>query len=583
MGKVTQTPLPTIHPPQQLAHVFCDYFSTKISDIRTSLDNQASTLSSTDDVVQERSFSGSPLVQFDTVSEDTVRETMTKMLPKTCALDPVPTNFLFDCADVVLPCLTDILNSIILNCSVPDSMKKAIVKPLLKKPSLDPNVLKNFRPVSNLTFVSKLLEKIVLSQILSHLDQNGLWHIFQSAYRPCHSVETALLRVTNDLLMANDSDQTSVLALLDLSAAFDTIDHDLLLCRLRQVFGIQGGALSFLESYLSGREQVVSVLGYESDPCPLKYGVPQGSVLGPILFILYTQPLSDIMACHSVPYHLFADDTELYKSDSPSEIEHTLSSMQSCISDVRKWSLSNKLQMNDGKTEILLLDPSDSCLHSSLMIGQTNIQFSAVARNLGVLFDNKLSMTYHVNKTCQIAYCEIRKISSIRRYLTTEATKTLVTSLVLSRLDFCNSLLAGLPQLLLDKLQRVMNAAARLVTRTPKREHITPVLHDLHWLPVRFRIEYKICTLCFNIVSGSAPPYLSQLLELYTPSRTLRSSADTRKFRIPKRKKKTQGQRSFSYIGPVIWNDLPFSVRHAQSLSAFKSALKHHLFLKSFQ
>ncbi|WP_419610691.1 RNA-directed DNA polymerase, partial [Thiolapillus sp.] len=175
----------------------------------------------------------------------------------------------------------------------PSCMKSAVVKPLLKKPSLDPNVLKHFRPVSNLPFVSKLIEKLVLDQLFRHLDHNNLWHTFQSAYRPKHSTETALLRVLNDLLTASDSGSISILTLLDLSAAFDTIDHSILLTRLDSTFGIRDLALSFFRSYLQDRTQVVTVNGIKSSPSLLTCGVPQGSVLGPILFILYTQPLSD--------------------------------------------------------------------------------------------------------------------------------------------------------------------------------------------------------------------------------------------------------------------------------------------------
>ena len=149
--------------------------------------------------------------------------------------------------------------------TVPGLLKKAIVKPLLKKAFLDLTILTNFRPVSKLPFVSKLLEKIVLSQLLFRMKQDNLWHVFQSAYRPHYSMETALLRVFNDLLTASDSDQISVLTLLDLSAAFDTIDHDILLNRMKRSFGIRDKALMFFESYLKQREQVVSVYGCESD------------------------------------------------------------------------------------------------------------------------------------------------------------------------------------------------------------------------------------------------------------------------------------------------------------------------------
>ena len=174
--------------------------------------------------------------------------------------------------------------------------EKNIVKLLLKKPSLYPNILKHFRPVSNLSFVSKLLEKIVISLVLAHLDHNNLWHDYQSAYRHHHSAETALLRVFHDLLTAGDTDQISILTLLDLSIGFDTMDHDLFLYRLKHVLGATGVALLFFMSYPVDMELVVSVLGYESLSSSLLYGAPQGSVRSPILFLLYTQPLFDIIS-----------------------------------------------------------------------------------------------------------------------------------------------------------------------------------------------------------------------------------------------------------------------------------------------
>ncbi|WP_419634815.1 RNA-directed DNA polymerase, partial [Thiolapillus sp.] len=366
---------------------------------------------------------------------------------------------------------------------------------------------------SNLPFVSKLIEKLVLDQLFRHLDHNNLWHTFQSAYRPKHSTETALLRVLNDLLTASDSGSISILTLLDLSAAFDTIDHSILLTRLDSTFGIRDLALSFFRSYLQDRTQVVTVNGIKSSPSLLTCGVPQGSVLGPILFILYTQPLSDVISHHSVSHHMFADDTELYKSDSPSEAFTLSRTIEACISDVKVWVVQNKLQLNDDKTEILLIGSAPGIdLPSSVRVGQSDISFSSAARNLGVIFDSELALKEQVNKLCQLAYLEIRRIGSIRQYLSVEATKTLVSSLVLSRLDYCNALLAGCPQVLLDKIQRVINCSARLIYKASKSAHITPLLFDLHWLPISSRIQYKIALTCFHIISGTAPPYLSELL-----------------------------------------------------------------------
>ena len=184
-----------------------------------------------------------------------------------------------------------------------------------------------------------------------------------------------------------------------------------------------------------------------------------------------------------------------------------------------------------------------------------------------------------MNKLCQFAYLEIRRIGSIRNYLSFASTP--VSSLVLSRLDYCNALLAGSPQVLLDKIQRVINCSTRFIFKVPKFAHITPFLYDLHWLPISSRIQYKIVLICFHIASCKASPYLSELLHLYSP-RPFRSAADTRMFRVPRVGRRTLGERSFQYIGPVIWNSLPLSVRHSSSLSSFKSKLKTHHFSSAY-
>ena len=176
--------------------------------------------------------------------------------------------------------------------------------------------------------------------------------------------------------------------------------------------------------------------------------------------------------------------------------------------------------------------------------------------NLGVTLDQNLSFQQHVSRTCQICYFELRRINFICHYLSQDALKTLISAFVLSRIDYCNSLLAGCPKQLIHKLQKVKNNAARLICRTPKFDHISPVLHTLHWLPVEQRIEYKLLLLAFKSVINDGPSYLSDLLKFYIPSRQLRSPSDTRLLRIPSFRLKSFGQRKFSYQASVLWNSL---------------------------
>ena len=191
-------------------------------------------------------------------------------------------------------------------------------------------------------------------------------------------------------------------------------------------------------------------------------------------------------------------------------------------------------------------------------------------------------MKKHVTKICQACYFELKRIGSIRRFLTEDATKTLVTSCVLSRLDYCNSMLAGCPESTLYPLQKVQNCAARIIFKASRRQPCTPLLMKLHWLPISARIQYKIACICFKIVTGTAPAYLSDQVSLYVPSRSLRSSSDSRLLHQSRFKRKSHGFRSFSVFGPQLWNSLPFMIRHFTSLAVFKSRLKTYLFKQHF-
>ena len=429
-----------------------------------------------------------------------------------------------------------------------------------------------------------------IHKLLSHLQEN-LSNPFQSAYRAGRSterIETVMLHIVNDILSALDNDNISVLLLLDLSAAFDTIDHQILLSRLNSVFGIQSAALQWFQSYFSDRYQSTSVNNSSSSPSQLMYSMPQGSVLGPILFVLYTTPLSDIIANHSVNHQLFTDDTQLQKSAPLSEVTNLIKELNACTGDIKTWMLENQLKLNDDKTEALhfpfssSLKPSTVSLPDSITLGSHNIPFSDSTRNLGVVLDSKLSMKKHIIKICKTAYFELKCFCSICRFLTEDETKIFVTSYILSRLDYCNCILMGTPNSVIQPLQKIQNLAARLVLLAPHHHHSSPLLEKLHWLPISEHIKYKVTCMCFSAISGSGPAYLSKLLHVYTPSRMLHSSSDTRMLEIQQYKRKTHGSLTFSCFGPHIWNSLPQEFRHCSTLSSFKAKLKTFLFSQHF-
>ena len=581
-ARIKSSPLPSIYPIVSLPNMFCEFFMKKVSDIRAQLDILPS---GSANFTHDKKSIQFTFDSFNPISQEELKKMILSSKPTTCPLDPIPTSLLFDCIDILLPTLQRIINDSLSSGIVPSIFKSAIVKPLLKKPSLDANSLKNYRPVSNLPFLSKILEKVVLSQLFSYLNSHNLISASQSAYRPFHSTETALLKVANDILKSLDDSQVSVLSLLDLSAAFDTIDHQILLTRLNSLYGISGSALNWFCSYLSGRNLSVLVNEIYSDSSSLTCGVPQGSVLGPVLFILYTKPLASLLDSHSLSSQSFADDTQLYSSSPPDQIDATLVTVQDCILDTKRWMTDNKLKLNDDKTEALLFSRKTAdltTLPKSIQVCDSKISFSSYARNLGFTMSSDMSLDKHVSLVCRSAYFELHRISSIRQYLSIHITSTLICAFVLSKLDYCNSLLAGCPQYLLEKLQKVQNSAARLIFKAKKSDHITPLLKKLHWLPIQQRIKYKLSTHCFNFFNGTAPSYFSDLLQIYTPARTLRSSSDSRILCIPRTKTVSFGHRTFSFAASTHWNSLPRSIRYSQSASSFKRSLKTHLFIDYF-
>lgn len=239
--------------------------------------------------------------------------------------------------------------------------------------------------------------------------------------------------------------------------------------------------------------------------------------------MLYTKPIGDIIRDHNLNFHLYADDTQLYitfSTSSLSESESAIRAVEDCVADLNKWMTDNMLKLNSDKTEILVLSSKHipRPLISSLNISGYDISPSQTARNIGVIFDNELSLDDHITSVCKSWFFHIYNIWKIRKFLSQSACEILVHALISSKLDFCNSLLYGLHKTSLKRLQCVQNAAARLVTLTKKQEHITPILFNLHWLPIEQRIEFKIILLTFKILNGEAPSYLSNLISCYVPS-----------------------------------------------------------------
>ena len=290
--------------------------------------------------------------------------------------------------------------------SLINKFKASLILPLLKKPNLDPNDLGNYRPIANLPFVSKVLERIVADQLMCYVDSHHLLPGNQSAYRNFYSTETALLKVLNDLLLAVVKGDEAVLLLLDYSAAFDTLDHTVLLQRLAKDYSITGTVLQWIDSYLQDRTQRVIINGTCSAPSALSCGVPQGSVIGPLLFLLYTGPLAKIITNHQgVNYAMYADDTQIYLTMTPCGKIDAVNSLKDCLEDIKVWSTNNRLRLNERKSELIHFSSQfrSTAPLPDFTTEEGILQTSEYVRDLGVTLDKHHILSKAHKKRLQIS------------------------------------------------------------------------------------------------------------------------------------------------------------------------------------
>ncbi|XP_067097450.1 uncharacterized protein [Osmerus mordax] len=254
--------------------------------------------------------------------------------------------------------------------------------------------------------------------------------------------------------------------------------------------------------------------------------------------------------------------------------------MEKCVSRLRAWMTANFLLLNSDKTEVQIFGPKkyrNNFPNLTLDLDGVKVSQSQLVKNLGVTMDPDLSFEYHIKQITRTAFFHLRNIAKILKFLSKDDAEKLIHAFVTSRLDYCNVLFSGLPITHLKNVQRVQNAAARLLTRSRKFDHITSTLISLHWLPIQARADFKVLLLTYKSLHGLAPLYLSGLLAPYCPARTLRSQ-DAGYLVVPKVKKKTAGGRAFSYRAPLLWNKLPVSIKESDTVSTFKIRLKTLLF-----
>jgi hypothetical protein len=395
------------------------------------------------------------------------------------------------------------------------------VLPLLKSNSADTNTLSNYRPVANLPFLSKIVEKIVAEHLVNLLNSNRCFDPHQSGYRRFYSCETAIAYLMNAIFTGMDNGRVTLLILLDLSSAFDCVDHRILINKLELV-GVSGSALKWFSNYLSSRYQSTVITSTVSPPLPLKRGVPQGSVLGPLLFSTYFSGFREIILRYGFDYVIYADDVQLFQTIPPDGLKDCCSRAEACIDELRKYFTSLKLSLNVKKTEVILLGTKkacDRCQFSGIMVNGNLVEPSTTVRTLGVMLDQHLTMESHVNKIRRSAFANLRLIARSKKCLSRDTTILLAHSFILSHLNYCVSLLVGINQTLISKLQLIINSTMRMICGLRKHQSVDNAIEQHGWLSVDQIIQRRILSIVLQVLEYGEPEYLRQYINQYIPRR----------------------------------------------------------------
>jgi len=304
-----------------------------------------------------------------------------------------------------------------------------------------------------------------------------------------------------------------------------------------------------------------------------------------IIFIIYISPLGKILRDLGIQYHFYADDSQLYVTFNINDADKAVKKVEEAVNVIKEWMSQNFLCLNEDKTEVILI--ASKSIQKKLQIphitvGSEEIVPAKEAKNIGFIFDYIMDSKKQISATCKSAWFHLRNVGKIRQYLDKKSTEQLIHSFVTSKLDYNNCLLYGLPDTLLLRLQRIQNAAARLVLRLPKHCHITPTLQDLHWLPIKHRINYKILLMVFKALNNCAPSYIADLLTKKPEcSINLRSNGNNF-LMVPKSNTVTYGDRNFRNMAPILWNNLPNEIRDCHEINVFKRLLKTYLFKDAY-
>ena len=420
--------------------------------------------------------------------------------------------------------------------------------------------------------IAKVFERLVYNQLSSYLSENNILSKYQSGFRSFHSTVTALLEATDNWAFNIDRGYVNAVVFLDLKKAFDTVDHSILLSKLC-LYGVKGIAYKFLSSYLDNRTQKCSVNGVLSKSCTLTCGIPQGTILGPLLFLLYINDLPNCLS-NSQP-RMYADDTHLTYADN--DICSLEASLNQDLLNINNWLLANKLTLNMTKTEFMLIGSRQKLNSLSVLpdleINGTQLNRVDFTKSLGVLIDENLTWSNHINAISKKISSGIGSIKRISRCVPPATLHNIYHGLVQSHFDYCSIVWGNCAKILSDKLQRLQNRAVRVLTHSSYDADANLLLKELGWDNLETRRQKLKAEMVYKSLNGLAPNYLSsrfiQRSDVIT-SYNLRDSDNKLAIPLPRT---NHYENSFAYSGAVLWNSLPSAARQATSLTNFRRFL----------